>query len=64
MVAGDSNMAYLQVNGITKSFGGLVAVDHVSFEVEEGGYIIRKGIGINKADHRGIKCTCKSCNKC
>ena len=29
-------MAYLQVNGITKSFGGLVAVDHVSFEVEEG----------------------------
>lgn len=29
-------MAYLQVNGITKSFGGLVAVDHVSFEVEKG----------------------------
>ncbi|WP_312368941.1 ABC transporter ATP-binding protein [Lachnoclostridium sp.] len=29
-------MAYLQVNGITKRFGGIVAVDKVSFEVNEG----------------------------
>ncbi len=29
-------MAYLQVNSITKQFGGLVAVDNVSFEVEKG----------------------------
>ncbi|MEG2074677.1 MAG: ATP-binding cassette domain-containing protein, partial [Angelakisella sp.] len=29
-------MAYLQVNNITKQFGGLLAVDHVSFEVEQG----------------------------
>lgn len=29
-------MAYLQVNGITKCFGGIVAVDKVSFEVNEG----------------------------
>lgn len=30
------NMAYLQVSGITKRFGGIVAVDKVSFEVNEG----------------------------
>ena len=29
-------MAYLQVNEITKRFGGLIAVDHVNFEVEKG----------------------------
>lgn len=29
-------MAYLEVKGITKRFGGLVAVDDVSFEVEKG----------------------------
>lgn len=29
-------MAYLEVKGITKQFGGLVAVDDVSFEVEKG----------------------------
>lgn len=29
-------MAYLQVNGIKKRFGGIVAVDKVSFEVNEG----------------------------
>lgn len=29
-------MAYLQVSGITKRFGGIVAVDKVSFEVNEG----------------------------
>lgn len=29
-------MAYLQVNSITKQFGGLIAVDNVSFEVEKG----------------------------
>ncbi len=29
-------MAYLQVNSITKQFGGLIAVDKVSFEVEKG----------------------------
>jgi branched-chain amino acid transport system ATP-binding protein len=29
-------MALLSVNGITKKFGGLVAVDHVSFEVNPG----------------------------
>lgn len=29
-------MAYLQVNGITKRFGGIVAVDKVNFEVNEG----------------------------
>lgn len=29
-------MAYLQVNGITKRFGGIVAVDKVSFEVNQG----------------------------
>lgn len=29
-------MAYLQVNSITKKFGGLIAVDNVSFEVEKG----------------------------
>ncbi|KPU45710.1 lipopolysaccharide export system ATP-binding protein LptB [Oxobacter pfennigii] len=29
-------MAYLQVNSITKRFGGLVAVENVSFEVEKG----------------------------
>lgn len=29
-------MALLQVHGITKKFGGLVAVDNVSFEVYEG----------------------------
>lgn len=29
-------MPYLQVKGITKRFGGLVAVDNVSFEVEKG----------------------------
>lgn len=29
-------MAYLQVNGITKRFGGIVAVDKVSFEVNKG----------------------------
>jgi branched-chain amino acid transport system ATP-binding protein len=29
-------MAYLQVNNITKHFGGIVAVDKVSFEVEKG----------------------------
>ncbi len=28
-------MAYLQANGITKQFGGLVAVDNVSFEVNK-----------------------------
>lgn len=29
-------MAYLQANGITKRFGGIVAVDKVSFEVNQG----------------------------
>lgn len=29
-------MALLSVKGITKRFGGLVAVDHVGFEVEQG----------------------------
>ena len=29
-------MALLEVNGITKVFGGLKAVSEVSFEVEEG----------------------------
>ena len=29
-------MAYLEAKDITKQFGGLVAVDHVSFEVEKG----------------------------
>lgn len=29
-------MAFLQVSGITKQFGGLLAVDNVSFEVEKG----------------------------
>jgi len=29
-------MAYLEVSGITKKFGGLVAVDAVSFHVEQG----------------------------
>lgn len=29
-------MAYLQVSGITKRFGGIVAVDKVSFEVNQG----------------------------
>jgi branched-chain amino acid transport system ATP-binding protein len=29
-------MAYLQVNSITKQFGGLIAVDNVSFEIEKG----------------------------
>lgn len=29
-------MAYLEVKDITKRFGGIVAVDHVSFEVEKG----------------------------
>ena len=29
-------MAYLEVTGITKEFGGLVAVDKVSFHVEQG----------------------------
>ena len=33
---GSKTMPYLQVNGITKRFGGLVAVDEVSFEVEKG----------------------------
>ena len=28
-------MAYLKVNSITKQFGGLTAVDKVSFEVEK-----------------------------
>lgn len=32
-------MALLQVNGVTKRFGGLVAVEEVSFEVEEGGIV-------------------------
>lgn len=31
-----NEMAYLQVNGITKQFGGLLAVDSVSFEVNKG----------------------------
>lgn len=29
-------MAYLEAKNITKRFGGIVAVDHVSFEVEKG----------------------------
>ena len=29
-------MALLSVNNVTKRFGGLVAVDHVSFEVNQG----------------------------
>ena len=29
-------MAYLEAKGITKRFGGIVAVDHVSFEVNKG----------------------------
>lgn len=29
-------MAYLEAKGITKRFGGIVAVDHVSFEVNQG----------------------------
>ena len=29
-------MAYLEAKDITKRFGGIVAVDHVSFEVEKG----------------------------
>lgn len=32
-------MNLLRVNGITKRFGGLVAVEDVSFEVEEGGIV-------------------------
>lgn len=29
-------MAFIEVNGITKKFGGLTAVDHVDFEIEQG----------------------------
>ena len=29
-------MAYLDVKNITKRFGGIVAVDNVSFHVEQG----------------------------
>lgn len=29
-------MAFIQVNEITKKFGGLTAVDHVDFEIEQG----------------------------
>ena len=40
-------MALLEVKGITKRFGGLVAIDNVSYSVEEGE--IRGLIGPNGA---------------
>ena len=29
-------MAFIEVKGITKKFGGLTAVDNVDFEIEQG----------------------------
>ena len=40
-------MALLELNELTRRFGGLVAVDHVSMQVEEGE--VRAVIGPNGA---------------
>ena len=46
-------MAYLQVNSITKQFGGLIAVDNVSFEVEKGEIV--SIIGPNGVENNSIQ---------
>ena len=43
--------AALKVSGLRKEFGGLVAVNEVSFEVAEGEFVGHRAKRVRKVDH-------------